>query len=82
MNFQRTLEDYKKNIDQVLQKYLEKKIKRLPVFNNAFIRQEYKLIKDFCLSNGKRIEANFDFNGLSSSWRQKRKRYLYSCFGF
>jgi geranylgeranyl diphosphate synthase type I len=55
MNFQRTLEDYKKNIDQVLQKYLEKKIKRLPVFNNAFIRQEYKLIKDFCLSNGKRL---------------------------
>lgn len=49
------LEKQKKIVDQALERYLDQKIRTLPSFDDPLVKEQYRLLRDYCLRDSKRL---------------------------
>ncbi|HRY52525.1 MAG TPA: polyprenyl synthetase family protein [Candidatus Portnoybacteria bacterium] len=55
MDFEKTIKKYQKIINKEMDRYLRKTIKGLPNFKNSFILDQYRIFREYCLGDGKRL---------------------------
>lgn len=76
------LEGYRKKIDQALFLYLDKKIKEFPDFSNQHIKEQWRLIKEYCLRGGKRIRPVMTLLGYKAAYGKDEESIFTSALAF
>jgi geranylgeranyl diphosphate synthase type II len=82
MDFEKTIQNYQILINKSLDTYLNKKIKQLPSFDNPFIVQQYRVFKDYCLGNGKRLRPILTLMAYLAVGGKKERRMIIPALAF
>lgn len=73
MDFWPTYQAYRREIDAVLERYFRVNLKKLPYFENNFVRGHYKLLAGYCLRPGKRLRPVLTLFGYCASGGKNEK---------
>jgi geranylgeranyl diphosphate synthase type I len=82
MDFKKTIQCYQILINKSLDAYLSKKIKQLPTFENPFIKQQYRIFKDYCLGSGKRLRPILTLMAYRAVGGKKEKEIIIPALAF
>ncbi|MEI6597168.1 MAG: polyprenyl synthetase family protein [bacterium] len=81
-NFEKIIKRYQFLINRALEDYLRKETKKLPSFKNSFVLDQYRIFREYCLGDGKRLRPILTLMAYLAVGGKKEKEMIIPALAF